>query len=36
MYPEGISSEVIGDVAYVWVANEGDNTVTALKFESMK
>ena len=36
VYPEGISSEVIGDVAYVWVANEGDNTVTALKFESMK
>lgn len=35
-YPEGISSEVIGDVAYVWVANEGDNTVTALKFEIRK
>ena len=35
VYPEGISSEKIGDDVYVWVANEGDDTVTMLKVSAL-
>ena len=30
-YPEGISSAVVGDAAYIWVANEGDSSVSSIK-----
>lgn len=31
VYPEGISSGIFGDAAYIWVANEGDSSVTSIK-----
>lgn len=34
VYPEGISAGAFGDAVYIWIANEGDDTVTALKAES--
>lgn len=34
VYPEGISSAPFGDAVYVWIANEGDDTVTALKLQA--
>ncbi|GEM_PF-887813 len=31
VYPEGISSGIFGNAAYIWVANEGDHSVTSIK-----
>lgn len=33
VYPEGITSGVVGNAAYIWVANEYGNSVTSLKIE---
>ena len=33
VYPEGISSGVIGNTGYIFVANEGDDSVSAFKVE---
>ena len=35
VYPEGIASGVIGEDAYIFVANEGDSTATSLKVEDI-
>ena len=34
VYPEGISSGKFGDAVYLWVANEGDNSVSSIKIEA--
>ena len=35
VYPEGISSGMVGKDVYIFVANEGDSTVTSLKVEDI-
>lgn len=35
VFPEGITSGKIGESAYIWVANEGDSSVTMLKLEDI-
>ena len=34
VYPEGISSGKFGDAVYIWVANEGDSSVSSIKIEA--
>ena len=34
IYPEGISSGKFGDAVYLWVANEGDNSISSIRIEA--